>query len=224
MAPGSGPPGNSADSKASTAIDGSMPIETARYVVIDTELTGLKVRKDSIVSIGAVVMRGGRIEMGNAFYRVVEPRTPLTGSSIVIHEITPSDVEKRPAIDQVLPEFLEFCAGSVVVGHFVSIDLAFLNEELKQMKGARFPNPAVDTFKVYQWSRKKEENACSYFSGRADDGSLRSLAERFGIKVSGAHNALQDAFMTAQLFQRLLSALPRYGVRSLADLLRIGNP
>ena len=44
-----------------------MALESARYVVIDTELTGLDEKKDSIVSIGAVRMEGGRIEMGDSF-------------------------------------------------------------------------------------------------------------------------------------------------------------
>ena len=50
------------------------------YVVVDTELTGLDEKKDSIVSIGAVRMTGGRIELGDMFYRLVSPRTQLTAA------------------------------------------------------------------------------------------------------------------------------------------------
>ena len=82
-------------------------IDDAEFVVFDTELTGLDQKKDSIVSIGALKMKGGRIAVGNPFYRIVEPRTELTGKSIVIHGITPSETVGRPNMKALLPEFLE---------------------------------------------------------------------------------------------------------------------
>jgi DNA polymerase-3 subunit epsilon len=54
--------------------------------------------------------------------------------------------------------------------------------------------------------------------------NLSALAQRHGIRVVGAHNALADAFITAQVLQRQLRALPDVGVRTLGDLLRIGKP
>lgn len=226
MAPGNGFSGRPAASPAPAdpPVDRSVPTGSARYVVIDTELTGLKVRKDSIVSIGAVVMQGGRIEIGNNFYRVVEPRTALTGSSIVIHGITPSETAERPTIDRVLPEFLEFCSGSVVVGHVVSIDLQFLNREMKELYGMTIQNRVVDTYRLYQWISGKEDNRCAYHGGSPECADLFSLAQRYKIPVQGAHNALGDAFITAQLFQRLLRELPRWNVTTLDGLLRIAGP
>ncbi len=204
--------------------DLSTPVGEARYIVFDTELTGLKPKQDSIVSLGAIMMTGGRIEVGRTFYRVVEPRTELRRSSVVVHGITPAEVRERPAIDEVLPEFLEFCGDGVMVGHVVSIDLGFLNEELLRVRGSKLPNPAVDTHTIHRWLRDREEDACAYYGGSADSTDLFALAERHGIPVTGAHNALNDAFVTAQLFQRFLSALPGRGIRTLVDLTRIGKP
>ena len=80
-------------------IDLSLPIESASYVVMDTELTGLEYRADSIVSVGAMKMTGSRIELNRTFYEVVRPRTELTSKSIVVHEITPSETAMRPGIE-----------------------------------------------------------------------------------------------------------------------------
>jgi DNA polymerase III subunit epsilon len=201
-----------------------MPINEASYVVIDTELTGLKLKQDSIVSVGAIAMTGGRIEVGRTFYRVVEPRTELRGSSVIVHGIMPSEVRALPVIGQVLPEFMEFCGDSVVVGHFLPIDLGFLNEELVRARRAKMRNPAVDTLVIHRWLQEREEVVCAYYGGSADPSDLFALAKRHGIPVSGAHNALNDAFVTAQLFQRFLSMLPGRGVKTIRDLVRIGSP
>jgi DNA polymerase III subunit epsilon len=204
-------------------IDEISPITEVPYVVVDTELTGLDERKDSIVSIGAVCMTGGRIELGNMFYRLVSPRTALTAQSVVIHEITPSDVMAEPGIESVFDEFLEFCGAAVLVGHFISIDLNFLNREMMRIRGTEISNPALDTFSIYEWLRKRNlPHAC--FETRPDGYQLFDIAKCFGIPVNRAHNAINDAFATAQLFQRFFPLLDEAGVSDIKDLLRRGAP
>jgi DNA polymerase-3 subunit epsilon len=209
---------------AAEKIDEDTPLEEAEYVVIDTELTGLKLKKDSIVSIGAVRMSGRKIDLGDSFYRLVEPRTELTGKSVVIHEITPGEAAEWPDIEVLLPEFIEFCGSRIVVGHVVSIDLGFINMEMKRLYGFPLQNPAVDTYKTYRWIRKKEEECCAYHGGMTEEADLFTLAKKYEIPVNGVHHALKDAFVAAQLFQRLMTALPGFGIRTVGDLLRIGKP
>jgi DNA polymerase-3 subunit epsilon len=201
----------------------SLPLDEACYVVIDTELTGLDRRKDSIVSLGAIKMTGGRIDVGNTFYRLVKPESDLSSESVVVHGITPSEVAELPSIDSVMDEFLAFCKGCVVTGHFVSLDLVFLNKELKRLSREAFDNPIVDTYRICDWMEHQEGNFSRHF-GENGEKDLFSLADRYGIQVTGAHNALMDAFVTAQLFQRFLSLLPKLGVKTVKDLVKIGRP
>jgi DNA polymerase III subunit epsilon len=210
--------------RAGTAeIDEATPLADVRYVVLDTELTGLDERKDSIVSIGAVRMAGGKIFLGDTFYRLVNPANGLTAHSIVIHEITPSEVAAEPDIGSVLREFLDYCGRDILVGHFSAIDLAFLRREVKQALGKRVQNPVIDTYSVYEWLRKRlSHKKC--FDYRVADCRLYDIVTCFGIPVEGAHNALKDAFATAQLFQRFLPFLREAGAQSIGDLLRIGIP
>ncbi len=204
-------------------IDGRTPINDVRYVVVDTELTGLDENKDSIVSIGAVRMRGGRIDLGGTFYRLVNPRTELTAASVVIHEIMPSEVVASPGIEPVLAEFLAFCGADTLVGHFISIDLAFLNREMKRLRGQEIPNAVIDTFSIYEWLRSRQRSRDCFTTPLAEY-RLYDIAKCFDIPVNGAHNAIMDAFTTAQLFQRFLPLLIEAGVKDIGDLLKIGKP
>jgi len=212
------------DVRGSRLAEADMPITEMEFVVFDTELTGLKAKKDSIVSIGAIKMRRGMISLGESFYRVVEPRTELTARSVVIHEIMPSEAAGWPAIEHLLPEFLSFCGNAVLVGHMVSIDLQFLNTEMKRLYGAPLRNPAIDTYKLYAWIREKEENLCAFHGGLSEAADLFTLAKKYRIPVQKAHNAIADAFITAQLFQRLISQAPRWGLATVGDLVRVGGP
>ncbi|HUJ18746.1 MAG TPA: 3'-5' exonuclease [Nitrospirota bacterium] len=204
-------------------IDLHAAIAESRYVVIDTELTGLDEKRDAIVSLGAVRMTGGVIELGTAFHQLVSPGSKLTSDSVVIHEITPSDLEAQPAIDAALGAFLEFCGSDVLVGHFISIDLAFLNREMKRTLGRELANPAVDTFSMYEWLRKRSKSRECFATPLAGY-RLYDLAKCFDVPVGNAHNAMMDAFTTAQLFQRFLPLAAESGAVDIDDLLQLGTP
>jgi len=204
-------------------IDKSQPITDMRYTVIDTELTGLNEKKDSILSIGAVQMNGTRIELANSFHQLIKPETEFRPKSVVVHGITPSDVIEKPNIDTILSEFLQFCDNDVIVGHCISIDLSFINRETKRIFGNIIQNPAIDTYKVYEWLKKKVPTR-TCFSSSPQDSSLYEIAKCFSIAVRGAHNALVDAFITAQLLQRFMPVLIDIGVEYIGDLLEIGHP
>ncbi len=212
--------------RRSAGIDGNIPIEEVRYVVLDTELTGLDEKKDSIVSIGAVRMRGGRIDLGKTFYKLIKPETALTPESIVIHGITPSDVIKKPDIDKVLSEFSQFCGNDVVVGHFISIDVGFIDREMRRTREISMQNPVLDTYVIYEWlrCRRSYEGENGIALQMLKDPRLYEVARVFGIPFNGAHTAIIDAFITAQVFQRFIPLLIKSGIRSIGDLLTIGDP
>lgn len=206
------------------SLDPETPIGAAEYVVFDTELTGMKSRKNSIVSIGAVRIKGSRILAGEYFNRIVQPRTELTGQSIVIHGITPSEARMCPGIESALPEFLAFCRGDVLVGHMVSMDLQFVNNDMRRCYGTAITNPAVDTLALAAFLRKRERSKSAFHEEVERPLDLFSLATAYGIPVNRSHEAIYDAYVTAQLFQRYLAVLPKHGVRTLGELIKIGKP
>lgn len=209
--------------RRSAEINEQTSISEARYVVIDTELTGLNEKKDSILSFGAVRMTGGRIELNQTFYHLVSPERPLTAANVVVHEIMPSEVAAKPGIATVLGEFRAFCGDDILVGHFLSIDLGFLDQEVKRLHGTPMLNPVLDTFGMHEWLRVRLKDH-PYFFPPAQHVRLYEIAKSFGIPVNGAHNALMDAYMTAQIFQRMIPMFQTSGVRDIGDLLKIGIP
>ena len=196
-------------------------IEEARYLVIDTELTGLNGRKDSIVSIGAVRMKGGRIDLSDTFYRMINPETSLTAESVIIHEIMPSDVLLKPDIGAVLREFLDYCGSDILIGFCVSIDMEFLNREAKRLFGAPMGNRIIDIYPLFEWMLRKGDFREKGGAALPHHYKLYDMAKYFEIEVNGAHNAMIDAFITAQIFQRLIPALSRAEIRDAEDLVRL---
>ncbi|MBF0566058.1 MAG: 3'-5' exonuclease [Nitrospirae bacterium] len=199
------------------------PIKSTAFVSVDLELTGLDDKRDSIVSIGAVKMAGGKILLTESFYMLVNPKIAFCGPSVTIHGITPADVCSQEGIEKVLREFIDFCGSDVVVGHCVEIDLAFLGRETRKLTGKPFTNPFIDTLALYGWLTSRHYPiGCS--SRACGNSSLYEIAKHFAIPATIAHNAIMDAYITAQLFQRFISELSNYGVKNVGDLLRIGNP
>ncbi len=201
------------------SVDRNRRIQEACYLVLDTELTGLDERTDSIVSIGAVKMTGGRIELGSTFYRLANPEKDLTAESVVIHQITPSEVSQQPDIRSVMSEFSEFCGDAIIVGYCVAIDMEFLNREMKRWFGHAIDNPVIDVYPIFEWAVRRENFRVTL---PAQQG-LYDIARNFGISVNGAHNAMIDAFITAQVFQRLLPILGDSGIENLGDLLKLSQ-
>ncbi|HEY5997681.1 MAG TPA: 3'-5' exonuclease [bacterium] len=196
----------------------------ARYVVIDTELTGLDERRDSIVSLGGIRVVEGRIDLADRYYEVARPAAELTPTSIVLHNITPEETNGRPEIGGLLQGFLDFCGRDVVVGHFVEIDLQFLAKELARAHLPPLANRAVDTWPLYDWLAGRPPLDGGAGLPRLHDPRLHELAQALDVPPAREHHALTDAFVTAQVFQRLLLRLPRWEVGTLDQLLRIGDP
>jgi DNA polymerase-3 subunit epsilon len=209
--------------KRASIIDLSTPIDMCPYVVIDSELTGLNPKKDSIISIGALKMSGTMIKIGETFYEIVSPSTEFTAESVVVHGIMPAETTGKPSIGNVINDFLAFCEECVVVGHFISLDLTFINIELKKLYDRTFDNPVIDTYKIHDWIKHHSGDFSRHFRGDREK-DLFSIAKNYKIQITGLHNALMDAFITAQLFQRFLWYLPNLGVKTVKELLLIGKP
>jgi DNA polymerase III subunit epsilon len=204
-------------------IDPATPLADARFVVVDTELTGLDEKRDSIVSIGAVRMTGGKIDIGGSYYQLINPGAALSADSVVIHEITPSEVAAKPVIETALAGFIDFIGTDILIGHFVSIDLAFINREMKRIVGHKASNQAIDTYSIYEClARRLKDHKC--FPEKPASPRLYDIVKCFGIPVSGAHNAIMDAYATALLFQRYLPLVSEAGIENIGELLRIGRP
>lgn len=183
----------------------------ASYVVFDTETTGLHPFKgDEIISVGAVIVENARIINEPSFYKLVNPKRPVSASSQRITGITDEMLKNEPEIGSVLLDFLEFTGPRVMVAHNAPFDLAFINNKLSEAIGRRIVNPVIDTVLL--------TSALYYSFG---DYSLESLSSRFNLSLKGRHNALGDARIAASLFIKLLPELEKKNITTLPELSRL---
>lgn len=191
------------------------------FTIIDTELTGLDARRDEVLSIGAVRMRGASILVGQSFYRTVRPRVGAWHGTVAIHGIRPVDVHGAPHLVEVMRELEEFCADTVMVGHRVELDRRFL-ERAREMTGSPpLPKLWIDTARVAQWLAS-DGGRIPGAEGIEEGLDLANLARREGIGLMPDHHALTDALVTAQIWQRQLVRLIKKGVVRIRDLALLG--
>lgn len=197
------------------------PLREVRYAVVDTELTSLDAKSNRLLSIGAIAMDGTKIRVAEQLYRVVNPGVHVPAESVLVHNLRPNDVEQGVAPGEALAELRGFIEGRVVVGHFVQIDMTALRKELGDRQH-ELSNPAVDTAQVHRWILQngpwRED-----LEQRLANISLAALAEFYNLGFHDAHHALEDAFITARLWQKLVVKLESMNVITLGALLKVAK-
>jgi len=197
------------------------PLQSLRYAVVDTELTSLDSRSNRLLSIGAITMEGTRIRLGEDFYRVVNPGVTVPAQSVLIHRLRPNDVEGGEPPEQALADLQQFISGKVLVGHFVNVDLKALRKELGD-SAHQLSNPAIDTARIHEWILRHGPYREDLEQQLANI-SLAALARVYHLDFHEAHHALDDAFVTARLWQKMIGKLEAMRVRTLGEVLRIGK-
>jgi DNA polymerase-3 subunit epsilon len=183
------------------------PLRTTTFVVVDLETTGGSAQGDAITEIGAVKVRGG--EVLGEFQTLVDPRRAIDPYVSVLTGITQAMVVGAPTIDAVLPAFLEFARGSVLVAHNAPFDVGFLKAACA---GLALPWPGfvvVDTAVLARRVLTRDE---------VPNCKLATLAPFFRASTSPNHRALDDARATVDVLHGLISRLGGLGVQSLPEL------
>jgi len=203
--------------------DQARKLEEYDFVVFDTELTGLNSKKDEIVSIGAVKVKGLQIHMSQNFYVFVKPRGELPKDSTLIHRITPEQIENAPPLESVLKDFVRFCNGGLIVGHYIDLDMGFINKATRAELGGIMANPCIDTLRLAQVYREEQwGNYYDQFNYNISF-NLGDLAREYNLPLMKEHDALQDAIQTAYLFLFLVRKLKKGGITTLKDLYMAGR-
>jgi DNA polymerase-3 subunit epsilon len=203
--------------------DQTGPIDKYVFTVFDTELTGLDPKHDQIVSIGAVRIRDLKIVTDENFFSYVKPTRDLPKVSTLIHGITPQRLADAPSLDEVLPDFVKWCGRSLLVGHYVSLDMAFVNRAARRIMGGSLQNPCVDTVKLVQILQEHEIRSRFGASDPDPSYNLGRLARQYKLPLFAQHDALEDAFQTAYLFVFAVRSLLREGFTTLRDFYMAGK-
>lgn len=166
-------------------------MQSANVTVFDLETTGLSPDYgDRITEIGAIKLCGNKL--CGVFQTLVNPGRKIPEKIVEITGITNEMVADKPTISQVLPLFVEFAGGDVLVAHNAKFDTSFLRYELKECG----INRNFETYCTLLNSRKEVKTSANF--------KLSTLKNHFNLKPMGAmHRALSDAYVTAQLYLKL---------------------
>jgi DNA polymerase-3 subunit epsilon len=164
-----------------------------QYVVLDFETTGLSPKFNEIIQIGAAKFDSVSHEELGRVNQLLRPVRSLVSAEITaLTGISPADVASQPMISAVLPDFLAFISGCLLVAHNAPFDMSFLNQAIIDC-GIQ----GVAHFEVYDTlsEAKRLMKARSY--------ALSNLKKDLGLSDLRSHDALNDVLITAKLYQRL---------------------
>lgn len=169
-----------------------------RYVIFDTETTGLYPEKgDKLVEIAFVEMIDNKLT-GNKLHTLLNPKRSIPQHVSAIHGITNDKVIDKPTFNKVANRVIEFVKGAKLIAHNASFDLSFLNHELAQCgynKLQSYCNQVIDTLQL----------ARSNYKGKTKKFSLDAMCDYFVIDRSKRtlHGALLDCELLYEVYRNM---------------------
>ncbi|MDF2922837.1 MAG: polymerase epsilon subunit [Paenibacillaceae bacterium] len=182
-------------------------LDNMEAVVFDLETTGFSpYNGDEILSIGAILVKGGEI-CEERFYTLVNPKRNVPDEIVALTGITNDMVAQAPDLINGLREFLEFVHQRVLIAHGSGHDKHFLNSALWKTSKVNLSHRMLDTMMIGMWLHPKR--------GRYD---LDSMLEMYDVEVLQRHHALDDSIMTANLWSKMLKDIQDKEITNLGDL------
>ena len=178
-------------------------------MVIDLETSGLDMRRDIVLSIGAVVIENGGIALGDQFESTLLRPAQKVSESVLIHGIAPSELEAGEEPAEALLDLLEFIGDSPILAFHAGFDKRMLTRALKQTLGYKLRHPFIDVAELAPM-------LCP--DNRPRHNGLDEWCTHFGLQVLQRHHASADALVTAEIALILFSKARRQGLDSLVAL------
>ncbi|MBQ6806173.1 MAG: PolC-type DNA polymerase III [Lachnospiraceae bacterium] len=179
------------------------------FVVFDIETTGFSPVNNRIIEIGAVKVKEGKII--DRFSTFVNPDVPIPFEIEKLTGINDEMVMGAPQIDVIMPQFMEFCQGAVLVAHNANFDMSFIMENCDRLE-IEHDFTYIDTVGI----------ARVLLPGQAKH-TLDAVAKTLGISLENHHRAVDDAEATAEIFVKFIPMLEKDGADTLAKVNSMGK-
>lgn len=176
-------------------------IDNTPLIAVDLELTGLDKNRDHIIAIGWTRIDGGRIQMSSNRHLLINTRRSV-GSSAAIHELLDSEIALGGSIEEGLEALFDAALGRIWVLHHAGLDIAFLRKACAAWAGVVPGFIVLDTMRIEYRQRKRRE-----IPVKQGDLQLNQVRRPYGLPRYTAHNALNDAFATAELMLAIASRM-----------------
>ena len=180
--------------------DEDIDLHEATFVVFDIETTGFSINYNEIIEIGAVkIYKGMPVDEFSAF---VKPKDIISKVITDLTGITNDDVVDAETIEEVLPKFVEFIKGSILVAHNATFDTEFIYHNMKKLGLFEKRYPCIDTLQL----------AKAMYSQILKRFNLKDVAKGLKVEVEEQHRALSDSHTTTNAFMRMLGDLSDKGI------------
>lgn len=189
------------------------PVDRVRFVALDSETTGLNPVTDRLITIGAVAVQNGDIVLEDSFEALLQ--VARNTAAVAVHGITRDETRRGLEEPDALRRFLPYLKDGVIVGHHIGHDISTLNAAYQRHFGFELMNRSLDTMDL---TLHLERSGAFADRERIREFTLDSLCELFGVVPHDRHTAGGDAFITAQVFLRLLRLAARHGRARLGAL------
>lgn len=189
------------------------PVDEVRFILLDSETTGLDPRKDRLITIGAVAVIGGEIVMDDFYESML--KVAHNTSAVTVHGITRDEAEHGLDEPVAIAHFREYVKDGVIVGHHIGHDVDTFNAAYERDGQEPLSNVYLDTMDLALHLEK--DGAFANFENFTNF-SLDALCDRFGVIPHDRHTAAGDAFITAQVFLRLLAFAKKVGRTTLGQI------
>ena len=190
------------------------PIDKVEILAVDFETTGLDAKQDKLLSVGFITLRKQQISLKTSYHQIIKTQAQLEESNVIIHHITDGQKEQGQALATVVETLLQALAGKVMLVHFARIEKQFLTEACLELYGIAPTFPMIDTLALAKRHLDKRDVAYDPSELR-----LTNLRQKCKLPEHHAHNALNDAIATAELFMAQMSKANKNGEVTLKDVL-----
>lgn len=175
-------------------------LQQTRFIVFDTETTGLDTQNDRILSIGAISITGNTMDVADSIDIYVK-QDKFNSETVEIHGLLKDGNLIKTKEKDAIIQFLDYIKNSVIIAHHTAFDISMINNALKRMELPKLKNKFLDTGILIKKTNFHNPSKKHY--------SLDSLCEIFNIHMHDRHTAAGDAFITGLIFLKILSAIKK---------------
>lgn len=173
------------------------------WVALDCETTGLNVRSDEIIAIGAVRICGNRILTSERLELLVRPEKGVSAESVRVHRLREADVAGGLPVEQAVRRLMHFIGSRPLVGYYLEFDVAMLNRAIWPILGQGLPQPKIEVSALYYDHKFRQLPPYRQQANADIDLRFDTLMRDLGLPQRDAHDALNDAVMAALAFLKL---------------------
>ena len=180
------------------------PPPANEWVALDCETTGLDLRRDQIISIGAVRIVGNRLMTSQRLELIIRPDRAMAQASMRVHRLRERDVAAGLPPEQAMRQLLEFIGSRPLVGYYLEFDVAMINRAIWPMLGVRLPQRKIDISALYYDLKNRQLPA--HLRNDRIDLRFETIMRELELPRRDAHDAFNDAVMAGLAFLKLRGA------------------